>query len=84
MTNLMNSMQKQCKMLERGELIREGLQIARSLLAGKSSLFNLLAAGTLPLSLPAGTTRDILEVSLNRAASSAWIQDTGVRTSSKT
>jgi tRNA modification GTPase len=87
MTNLMNSMQKQLQDARRGELIREGLQIAivGPPNAGKSSLFNLLADRDAAIVSPtAGTTRDILEVSLNLGGVKCIVQDTaGVRTSSE-
>jgi tRNA modification GTPase len=87
MTNLMNSMQKQLQDARRGELIREGLQIAivGPPNAGKSSLFNLLADRDAAIVSPtAGTTRDILEVSLNLGGVKCIVQDTaGVRPSSE-
>jgi tRNA modification GTPase len=87
MTSLMNSMQKQLQDARRGELIREGLQIAivGPPNAGKSSLFNLLANRDAAIVSPtAGTTRDILEVSLNLGGVKCIVQDTaGVRRSSE-
>lgn len=85
MTVLRNNMQKQLQDARRGELIREGIQIAivGPPNAGKSSLFNLLAERDAAIVSPtAGTTRDILEVSLNLGGVKCIVQDTaGVRRS---
>jgi tRNA modification GTPase len=77
-------MQKQLQDARRGELVREGLQIAiiGPPNAGKSSLFNLLANRDAAIVSPtAGTTRDILEVTMNLGGVKCILQDTaGVRT----
>jgi tRNA modification GTPase len=68
----------------RGELVREGLRIAivGPPNAGKSSLFNVLAQKDAAIvSNIAGTTRDVLELSLNLAGIKCILSDTaGVRT----
>lgn len=67
----------------RGEIIREGVKIA--ILgppnAGKSSLFNLLARRDAAIVSPiAGTTRDVLQVSLDLGGVKCTLHDTaGVR-----
>ena len=64
-------LQKTCNIISRddrrGELVREGVKIAivGPPNAGKSSLFNLLAQREAAIVSPiAGTTRDVLELSL--------------------
>lgn len=83
MQRLRTSMQKQLQDSRRGELVREGVKI--SILgppnAGKSSLFNILADRDAAIVSPtAGTTRDVLELSLNLGGVKCILQDTaGVR-----
>jgi tRNA modification GTPase len=83
MTDLVRSMRQQLRDQRRGELVREGVKIAivGPPNAGKSSLFNLLAARDAAIVSPtAGTTRDVLEVSLNLGGIKCIVQDTaGVR-----
>ena len=85
--NLQHSMEQQLNDARRGELVREGLQIA--ILgppnAGKSTLFNLLAKRNVAIvSDIAGTTRDVLEISLNLQGMKCCLQDTaGIRTSTE-
>ena len=84
---LCESMQKQLQDQRRGEIVREGLQV--SIVgppnAGKSSLFNILSNRDAAIVSPtAGTTRDVLEVSLNLGGVKCILQDTaGVRTSTE-
>lgn len=83
MSDLRNTMRQQLKDAKRGELVREGVQVAivGAPNAGKSSLFNLLSNREAAIVSPqAGTTRDVLEVSLNLAGIKCILQDTaGVR-----
>ena len=71
----------------RGELVREGLNIAivGPPNAGKSSLFNVLAQKDAAIvSNIAGTTRDVLELSLNLGGIKCILSDTaGVRSNSR-
>jgi tRNA modification GTPase len=82
MRNLRESMQRELSN-ERGELVRQGVQIAivGPPNAGKSSLFNILANRPAAIvSSTAGTTRDVLEISLNLGGCKCILQDTaGVR-----
>ena len=78
MRELRHSMSRQLANV-RGELVREGVHIC--LIgppnAGKSSLFNLLASRPAAIvSSTAGTTRDVLEISLNLAGVKCILQDT--------
>ncbi|GAX26972.1 tRNA modification GTPase [Fistulifera solaris] len=88
---VIDQMQSLCKEMEvqlsdqrRGELVREGVRI--SILgppnAGKSSLFNVLAQRDAAIvSDTPGTTRDVLELTLNLGGVKCILQDTaGVRT----
>jgi tRNA modification GTPase len=81
---LERSMRRQLQDARRGELVRQGLQIAivGPPNAGKSSLFNILADRDAAIVSPtAGTTRDVLELSLNLGGVKCVLQDTaGVRT----
>lgn len=83
MRALRQSMQRQLSDSRRGELVREGLQIAiiGPPNAGKSSLFNILSNRDAAIVSPtAGTTRDVLELSLNLGGVKCRLQDTaGVR-----
>ena len=87
MQDLREQMQYQLKDSRRGELVREGLNIC--ILgppnAGKSSLFNVLAQKDAAIvSNIAGTTRDVLELSLNLGGIKCVLSDTaGVRTTSQ-
>jgi tRNA modification GTPase len=86
-TNRMNQLRRAMEGLledgRRGEIIREGLKVA--ILgppnAGKSSLFNLLARKDAAIVSPiAGTTRDVLQVTMNLGGVKCTLQDTaGVR-----
>jgi len=84
MQGLKAMMERQLQDARRGELVREGLQIAivGPPNAGKSSLFNLLSDRDAAIVSPtAGTTRDVLEVTLNLGGVKCILQDTaGVRT----
>jgi tRNA modification GTPase len=83
MKYLREQMQRQLFDQRRGELVREGVQIAivGPPNAGKSSLFNLLADRDAAIVSPtAGTTRDVLELSLNLGGVKCILKDTaGVR-----
>lgn len=83
MQTLTESMRKQLSDQRRGELVREGVRIAivGPPNAGKSSLFNVLAARDAAIVSPwAGTTRDVLEVALSLGGVKCLVQDTaGVR-----
>lgn len=83
MQQLTTSMRRHLSDQRRGEMVREGVRIAivGPPNAGKSSLFNLLAARDAAIvSAQAGTTRDILEVALNLGGIKCILQDTaGVR-----
>jgi tRNA modification GTPase len=83
MTELRTSMQHHLQDARRGELVREGVRIAivGPPNAGKSSLFNLLARRDAAIVSPiAGTTRDVLEVSLDLGGIKCVLSDTaGVR-----
>ena len=83
MNHLRRSMEDHLEDGRRGEIIREGVKIA--ILgppnAGKSSLFNLLARKDAAIVSPiAGTTRDVLQVSMDLGGVKCTLQDTaGVR-----
>jgi tRNA modification GTPase len=83
MNQLRRSMEDHLEDGRRGEIIREGVKIA--ILgppnAGKSSLFNLLARKDAAIVSPiAGTTRDVLQVSMDLGGVKCTLQDTaGVR-----
>lgn len=73
------AMQRELRDSRRGEMVREGLQIAivGAPNAGKSSLFNILANQEAAIVSPtAGTTRDVLQVSLNLGGVKCILQDT--------
>mmetsp|Transcript_23785 Transcript_23785/g.67247 ORF Transcript_23785/g.67247 Transcript_23785/m.67247 type:complete len:584 (-) Transcript_23785:1661-3412(-) len=80
---LVNSMEEHLSDDRKGELIRDGINIA--ILgppnAGKSSLFNLIARRDAAIVSPvAGTTRDVLRVDLDLGGIKCTLQDTaGVR-----
>lgn len=84
MQSLCKEMDIQLSDQRRGELVREGVRI--SILgppnAGKSSLFNVLAQRDAAIvSDTPGTTRDVLELTLNLGGVKCILQDTaGVRT----
>ncbi|CAB9527090.1 tRNA modification GTPase [Seminavis robusta] len=84
MAELRRAMEYQLQDSRRGELVREGLRICivGPPNAGKSSLFNVLAQKDAAIvSNIAGTTRDVLELSLNLAGIKCVLSDTaGVRT----
>lgn len=81
--SLTRDMQRHLSDNRRGELVREGVKIAivGPPNAGKSSLFNLLAQRDAAIVSPiAGTTRDVLELSLNLGGIKCTLSDTaGVR-----
>jgi tRNA modification GTPase len=83
MMELRTSMKHHLQDARRGELVREGVRIAivGPPNAGKSSLFNLLARRDAAIVSPiAGTTRDVLEVSLDLGGIKCVLSDTaGVR-----
>jgi tRNA modification GTPase len=83
MQQLQDVMSRQLSDGRRGELVREGVQIAvvGPPNAGKSTLFNVLAQRDAAIVSPhAGTTRDVLEVQLNLRGVKCRLQDTaGVR-----
>ena len=83
MDSLRLSMESHLQDERRGELVREGVSIAivGPPNAGKSSLFNLLARRDAAIVSPiAGTTRDVLQVTLDLAGIKCILQDTaGVR-----
>lgn len=85
-SSLRNDMQHHLSDAKRGELVREGVKIAivGPPNAGKSSLFNLLAQRDAAIVSPiAGTTRDVLELSLNLGGVRCTLSDTaGVREAS--
>lgn len=85
--DLYQSMQHHLQDDRRGELVREGVKIAivGPPNAGKSSLFNVLAQQDAAIvSEIAGTTRDVLTVSLDLGGVKCVLQDTaGVRTETK-
>lgn len=87
MLHLQHSMENQLEDGRRGELIREGMKVAivGPPNAGKSSLFNLLARRDAAIVSPiAGTTRDVLQVSMDLGGIKCTLQDTaGVRTETK-
>ena len=87
MQDLCHQMEFHLKDSRRGELVREGLNIAiiGPPNAGKSSLFNVLAQKDAAIvSNIAGTTRDVLELSLNLGGIKCVLSDTaGVRTTSQ-
>lgn len=80
---LRTAMERELRDSRRGEMVREGLRIAivGAPNAGKSSLFNALANQEAAIVSPtAGTTRDVLQVSLNLGGVKCILQDTaGVR-----
>jgi tRNA modification GTPase len=80
---LQQSMESHLEDGKRGEMIREGVKIAivGPPNAGKSSLFNLLAKRDAAIVSPiAGTTRDVLQVSMDLGGVKCTLQDTaGVR-----
>lgn len=86
MDALCQSMKRQLADQRRGELVRQGVQIAivGPPNAGKSSLFNVLANRDAAIVSPvAGTTRDVLEISLDLGGVKCILQDTaGVRSES--
>ena len=81
--NLKNDMKDHLADNQRGELVREGLQIAicGPPNAGKSSLFNILAQRDAAIVSPIqGTTRDVLQVTLELGGVKCILSDTaGVR-----
>jgi tRNA modification GTPase len=83
MLSLQGSMKMHLQDERKGELVREGVRIAivGPPNAGKSSLFNLLARKDAAIVSPiAGTTRDVLQVSLDLGGVKCTLQDTaGVR-----
>ena len=83
MLGLQQSMEVHLKDERKGELVREGVNIAivGPPNAGKSSLFNLLARKDAAIVSPiAGTTRDVLQVSMDLGGVKCTLQDTaGVR-----
>lgn len=83
MLTLQDSMKLHLQDERKGELVREGVRIAivGPPNAGKSSLFNLLARKDAAIVSPiAGTTRDVLQVSLDLGGVKCTLQDTaGVR-----
>jgi len=85
-SSLRLDMQHHLSDARRGELVREGVKIAivGPPNAGKSSLFNLLAQRDAAIVSPiAGTTRDVLELSLNLGGVRCTLSDTaGVREAS--
>ncbi|KAG7338712.1 tRNA modification GTPase [Nitzschia inconspicua] len=79
MKRLQQSMEDHLEDGRRGELIREGVKIAivGPPNAGKSSLFNVLARRDAAIVSPiAGTTRDVLQVSLDLGGVKCTLQDT--------
>eukprot|EP01084_Bolivina_argentea_P079998 144960_1 len=82
-TTLLDSIHKHLSDHRRGEVIREGVQVAivGPPNAGKSSLLNMLAERDAAIVSPAaGTTRDIIEVHLDLAGLPLILRDTaGVR-----
>lgn len=84
MISLQQSMKDHLQDDRRGELVREGVKIAivGPPNAGKSSLFNVLAQQDAAIvSDIAGTTRDVLSISLDLGGVKCTLQDTaGVRT----
>lgn len=80
---LQQSMQRHLQDDRRGELVREGVKIAivGPPNAGKSSLFNVLAQQEAAIVSPiAGTTRDVLTISLDLGGVKCTLHDTaGVR-----
>jgi tRNA modification GTPase len=84
MVSLQQSMTHHLQDDRRGELVREGVKIAivGPPNAGKSSLFNVLAQQEAAIvSDIAGTTRDVLSISLDLGGVKCTLQDTaGVRT----
>lgn len=83
MLSLKQSMEQQLHDGRRGELIREGVTVAivGPPNAGKSSLFNLLARRDAAIVSPiAGTTRDVIQVSMDLGGMKCTIKDTaGIR-----
>ncbi|CAJ1955185.1 unnamed protein product [Cylindrotheca closterium] len=83
MIALSQSMKEHLRDERKGELIREGVKIAivGPPNAGKSSLFNLLSKKDAAIVSPiAGTTRDVLQVSMDLGGVKCTLQDTaGVR-----
>eukprot|EP00980_Cylindrotheca_fusiformis_P008084 scaffold1722_cov120-Cylindrotheca_fusiformis.AAC.14 len=83
MNDLSISMTNHLRDERKGELVREGVKIAiiGPPNAGKSSLFNLLSKKDAAIVSPiAGTTRDVLQVSMDLGGVKCTLQDTaGVR-----
>jgi tRNA modification GTPase len=83
MQALRTSMEGHLRDERKGELVREGVKIAivGPPNAGKSSLFNVLARKDAAIVSPiAGTTRDVLQVSMDLGGVKCTLQDTaGVR-----
>jgi tRNA modification GTPase len=83
MDELSRSMKSHLRDERKGELVREGVKIAiiGPPNAGKSSLFNLLSKKDAAIVSPiAGTTRDVLQVSMDLGGVKCTLQDTaGVR-----
>jgi tRNA modification GTPase len=86
-TSLRRNMQHFLSDNRRGELVREGVKVAivGPPNAGKSSLFNLLAKREAAIVSPiAGTTRDVLELTLDLGGVRCTLSDTaGVRENSE-
>jgi len=83
MNNLQEKMKKHLADAQRGEILRDGVKVAIVGVpnAGKSSLLNLLADREAAIVSPiAGTTRDIVEVTLDLGGVRCVVSDTaGVR-----
>mmetsp|Transcript_6906 Transcript_6906/g.9744 ORF Transcript_6906/g.9744 Transcript_6906/m.9744 type:complete len:672 (-) Transcript_6906:47-2062(-) len=88
MADLCVQMEQHLQDANRGELVREGVKIAivGPPNAGKSSLFNMLAKRDAAIVSPiAGTTRDVLELTLDLGGVRCTLSDTaGVREESST
>jgi tRNA modification GTPase len=83
MENLLSDMKRHLADDRRGELVREGIKVAivGPPNAGKSSLFNILARRDAAIVSPVeGTTRDVLELTLDLGGVRCTLSDTaGVR-----